>query len=167
MVLLYPVLSLVERLSIFSSFVNERKKGEFKSSMVLALSMMAISTCICWGWYGDRLLVLACVYAWGTGDAFAALIGKRFGRHKIRLPFADSRKSVEGTAAMFIVSAASVLAILLIRGGLSMGSCLIISAAAAAVCTYVELCSKGGMDTITCPIAAMAVILPLTTLLGG
>lgn len=166
-VLFYPLLALAERIPHFSSFVNERKRGEFCSSLVLALSMMAVSIWVCWGILEDKLLVLACVYAWGVGDAFAALVGKRFGRHKIHLPFADPRKSVEGSAAMFLTSAISVLIILLIRGGLGFGRCLVISLAAAAVTTYVELCTKGGYDTITCPTAAMLVILPLIHLLGG
>lgn len=166
-VLFYPLLALAERIPHFSSFVNERKRGEFCSSLVLALSMMAVSIWVCWGILGDKLLVLACVYAWGVGDAFAALVGKRFGRHKIHLPFADPRKSVEGSAAMLLTSAISVLIILLIRGGLGFGRCLVISLAAAAVTTYVELCTKGGYDTITCPTAAMLVILPLIHLLGG
>lgn len=163
----YPILALAERIPQFSSFVNERKRGEFCSSLVLALSMMAVSIGICWGILGDKLLVLACVYAWGVGDAFAALIGKQFGKHKIRLPFADPRKSAEGSAAMFLTSALSVLIVLLVRGGLGFGSCLVIALAAAAVTTYVELCTKGGYDTITCPTAAMLVILPLIRLLGG
>lgn len=166
-VIVYPILALCVRIPAFTSFVNERKRGEFKSSMVLALSMIMLSITICWGMLNDKLLVLACVYAWGIGDAFAALIGKRFGRHKIRLPFADPRKSVEGSAAMFICSALSVLVILLIRGGLSFPACMLISIPAAVVTTYVELCTKGGYDTITCPAAAMAVILPLIKLLGG
>jgi len=166
-VLIYPLLALAGRIPAFSSFVNERKKGEFKSSMVLALSVIAVSISICWGFFGDKFLVLACVYAWGVGDAFAALVGKRFGRHKIRLPFADCRKSVEGSAAMFVSSVLSVLTVLLIRGGMGLGSCLVIALAAAAVSTFVELCTKGGLDTVTCPAAAMLVILPLIDLLGG
>lgn len=165
--IIYPLLALAERLPAFSAFVNERKSGEFKSSMVLALGMIALSISVCWGLFGEKLLVLACVYAWGVGDAFAALVGKRFGRHKIRLPFADPRKSWEGSAAMFLCSAASVLTLLLIRGGLPLPVCLLISLVAATVTAYVELCTKGGMDTITCPAAAMAVILPLIKLLGG
>lgn len=166
-VLFYPLLALAGRIPVFSAFVNERKSGEFKSSLILALSMTAFSISICWGLLGDKLLVLACVYAWGVGDAFAALIGKKFGRHKIRLPFADPRKSWEGSGAMFTASVLSVLTVLLVRGGLSFGSCLMISVIAAAVTTYVELCTKGGLDTVTCPAAAMAVILPLVKLLGG
>ena len=166
-VILLPVLALAGKIPKFSSFVNERKKGEFKSSMVLAISMVVISISICWGWMGERLLVLACVYAWGIGDAFAALVGKRFGKHKIRLPFADRRKSWEGSAAMFLCALISVLIILQVRGGLPFGNCLLIAAVAAIVTTYTELCTTEGMDTITCPTMAMAVILPLVRIMGG
>ena len=166
-VVLYPLLALAGKIPLFSSFVNERKKGEFKSSMVLALLTMVMSISVCWGIFGDKLLTLACVYAWGVGDAFAALIGKQFGRHKVKLPFADPRKSWEGSGAMFLASVISVLTVLLVRGGLGLGSCLLTALLAAAVTTYVELVTKDGMDTVTCPAAAMAVILPLTMLLGG
>ena len=164
---IYPILMLAERIPVFSSFVNERKKGEFKSSMVLALGVMAVSICICWGIFDDRYLVLASIYAWGVGDAFAALIGKQFGKHKIRWRFADSRKSVEGSTAMFLTSALSVFIVLSLRGGLNIGDCLIIAMAAALVCTIVEMCTTNGFDTVSCPAAAMAVIIPLVKLLGG
>ena len=166
-VLVYPLLALAGRIPAFSAFVNERRKGEFKSSLVLAFSVAALSTAICWGIFDDKLLVLACVYAWGVGDAFAALIGKRFGKHKIRFRFADPRKSIEGSCTMFACSALSVFTVLMIRGGLHGASCLLISLAAAAATTFVELCTRGGHDTITCPLAAMLVILPMVQLLGA
>ena len=166
-VILYPVLALAGKIPAFSSFVNERKKGEFKSSMVLALLTMVMSISVCWGIFGDKLLTMACVYAWGVGDAFAALVGKRFGRHKIKLSFADPRKSWEGSGAMFLSAVISVLAVLLVRGGLGIGSCVLISLLAAVATTFVELITKDGLDTITCPAVAMAVVIPLTMLLGG
>ena len=162
----YPALTLIGKIPAFSAFVNERKRGEFRQSLILAMCVMAASICICWGWLNDKLLVLACIYAWGVGDGFAALIGKRFGKHKLHLRFADPHKSVEGSAAMFLTSSAAVLAVLLFRGGLSFGSCLVIACTAAFVSTFAELCSTGGNDTITCPAAAMAVILPLVHLFG-
>ena len=128
---------------------------------------MATSISICWGIFGDRYLVLACVYAWGVGDAFAALIGKQFGKHKTNLPFADPRKSWEGSAAMFLSAVFSVLTVLMVRGGLGFGACLLIALPAAAATTYVELITKDGLDTITCPTVAMAVIIPLIKILGG
>ncbi len=166
-VIIYPILALAGKIPAFSSFVNERKKGEFKSSMVLALATVVISISIFWGIFGDKLLTMACVYAWGVGDAFAALIGKQFGKHKIKLPFVDPHKSWEGSAAMFLTATISVLTVLLVRGGLGLGGCLLISLIVATVTTYVELCTKDGLDTVTCPVAAMAVILPLIKILGG
>ena len=166
-VVLYPTLLLAGKIPAFSSFVNERKKGEFKSSMVLAVGMIVFSISVCWGLFGDRYLVLACIYAWGVGDAFAALIGKKFGKHKINLKIADGKKSVEGSLAMFISSAVSVFVVLTLRGGLAVWESLVISVAAAVVCMFVELISKGGFDTVSCPVAAMVVIIPLLKILGG
>ena len=166
-ILLYPVLSLASRIPGFSRFTTQRKDGEFVSSMVLALSTMVLSVSICWGIFGDRYLVLACVYAWGVGDAFAALIGKQFGKHKIRLSFADQRKSIEGTAAMLVTSTVAVWSVLLLRGGMSFWECGATALLTAAVSAFVELCTKGGYDTITCPMVSMVVILPLIKLFGG
>ena len=117
-IILFPVLFFAEKIPVFSSFVNERKKGEFKSSMVLAVGMMAFSVSVCWGLFGDKYLVLASIYAWGVGDAFAALVGKRFGKRKIKLKLADGKKSVEGSLTMFLCSFISVFAVLLVRGGI-------------------------------------------------
>ena len=164
-VILFPALFFAGRIPMFSSFMNERKKGEFKSSMVLAVGMMAFSVAVCWGLFGDRYLVLASVYAWGVGDGLAALVGKRFGKHKITWKLADGKKSVEGSAAMFVCALISVFAVLLVRGGISIPLCLGIAALAALVCTLTELCAKGGLDTILCPVSAMVVIIPLVTLI--
>lgn len=166
-VILYPLLTLAEKLPAFASFINQRKSGEIRNSMVLALSMMAISTTVCWGIFGDRYLVLACVYAWGVGDAFAALIGKQFGRHKVKFKFADHKKSVEGSMAFWITSAVAVWIVLMVRGGIGEAGCFITAMAGAAVAMFVELCTKDGYDTFTCPAAAMVVILPLIHLFGG
>ena len=160
-VILFPALSIAGKLPIFSSFVNERKKGEFKSSMVLAVGMMAFSVSVCWGLFGDKYLVLASIYAWGIGDGLAALVGKRFGKHKIKWRLADGKKSVEGSATMFLCSLVAVFTVLLVRGGIGIPMCLAIALLAAAVCTLAEMCAKGGWDTVICPVSAMIVIIPM------
>ena len=167
MVILLPLLLLAEKIPMFSSFVNERKKGEFKSSMVLAVGMMAFSVTVCWGLFADQYLVLASIYAWGVGDGLAALVGKRFGTHKIKWKLADGKKSVEGSLTMFVCALISVFTVLLVRGGIAIPICLSIAALAALVCTVAELCAKNGLDTVICPLSAMAVIVPMVTLLGG
>ena len=164
-VILFPVLLLAEKIPMFSSFVNERKKGEFRSSMVLAVGMMAFSVTICWGLFGDKYLVLASIYAWGVGDAFAALVGKRFGKHKIKWKLADGKKSIEGSAAMFLCALTSVFSVLVVRGGIDFVICAVIAVLAALVCTISEMCTKNGLDTVVCPVSAMAVIIPLSMLL--
>ena len=166
-IVIYPILAFFERFKRYSSVTTERKKGELKHSLLLAFTMLAVSTTVCWGFLDDKLLVLACMYAWGVGDAFAALIGKRFGRHKIRLKGVDPKKSIEGSMAMFLTSWTAVLIVLLCRGGLGTVECAFIAAAGAAVCTLVELYTPNGMDTITCPTAALFTILPLVALFGG
>ena len=167
MLVAHPILHWFEHFRSYTAVTTERKHGEFKNSLILAFSMMILCIAVTWGWLNDRLLGLASIYAWGVGDAFAALIGKRYGKHKIRLPGADHRKSVEGSAAMLATSAVAVMIVMLARGGMPAGSCALVALAGAAVAALVELYTKGGYDTITCPVAAMLVIMPLTELLGG
>ena len=162
---LFPALFFAERIPLFSSFVNERKKGEFKSSMVYAVGMMAFSVTVCWGLFGDKYLVLASVYAWGVGDGLAALVGKRFGKHKIKWKLADGKKSVEGSLTMFLCSFLSVLIVLLVRGGVATHFCVLIALLTAFVCALCELCAKNGLDTIICPVSAMAILIPMVILL--
>ena len=166
-IVIYPILAWAEHFDQFSSFVTERKGGEFKHSLLLAFTMLAVSISVCWGWLQDRCRVLACMYAWGVGDAFAALVGKQFGKHKIRMKLVDPKKSVEGSLTMFVTSALAVLTVLLLRGSLSPAGYLLIPAAGAAATTMVEMITPNGMDTVTCPAAAMAVMLTLLKLMGG
>ena len=166
-VILFPALFLAQRIPMFSSFVNERKKGEFVSSMVYAVGMMAFSIAVCWGLFSDKHLVLASIYAWGIGDALAALIGKKFGKHKIKWKIADGKKSIEGSFAMFVCALVSVFTVLLIRGGISIPMSLCIAVLSALVCTFTELCAKNGLDTVICPTVAMVVIIPLVMAFGG
>ena len=165
-VILFPALSLAGKIPMFSAFVNERKQGEFRSSMVLAVGMMAFSVSICWGLFADRYLVLAVVYAWGIGDGLAALVGKRFGKHKITWKLADGKKSMEGSLTMFLCALTAVFAVLLVRGGIGVPLCFAIAFLTAIVCTTAEMCAKNGLDTVICPVCAMLVTIPMVLLLS-
>ena len=161
-----PFLAILNRVRFLSVLLVERSRGEYFGSMLLALFMMLISVCVCWGIMGDRYLVIACIYAWGVGDGFAALVGVRFGRHKIKWRLADPHKNLEGSITMLVCSLISVFSVLLIRGGLSVGACLIIAALTSVGCTVSELCAKNGLDNLICPSVAMIIILPLVRLFG-
>lgn len=166
-IVVYPILMLLERIKGFSEFTTERKTGELKNSLILVFAMFAAVITVCWGLLGDRMLVLVSIYAWGFGDAAAALVGKQFGKHKITWKYADGKKSFEGSLAMYLVSFLSVMIILICRGGMDMVAYFVIPAIVAAVSTLSELVSKGGNDTVICPISSMVVLLPLVYLFGG
>ena len=166
-VLVYPILVFFEHFKGYSELTTERKHGELKSSLMLVYTMFAIVTAICWGAFHDKYLALASLYAWGIGDAFAALIGKKYGTHKIHAPKLDGKKSYEGTFAMYCCSFLSVSAILILRGGLSLPVCLFIACIVAFVSAVSELYSRNGNDTFICPLSAMAVLIPLVYLFGG
>lgn len=163
----YPILVFFERFQAYAKITTQRKQGELKNSLLLVFSMFAAVIAICWGALGDRYLVLASVYAWGFGDAAAALVGKRFGKHKVTWKYADNQKSVEGSTAMFLTSLVSVAVILACRGHLQSVGYVIIPIVTALAATLAELHSKNGMDTVFCPLSAMAVLLPLMFLFGG
>lgn len=165
--IVFPLLSFAEKLNYYSELLTERKNGEIKHSLILVFSMFAVLNSICWGWLGERWLVLACICAWGFGDAAAALVGKKYGKHYLEGKLIEWRKSVEGTFAMFTVSFIAVLIVLLINANVAWYISLIIAVLTGAVSSVVELYTRNGMDTITCPFSAAAVILPLLYLWGA
>lgn len=166
-VLVYPILFFFEHFKKYSEFTTERQPGELKRSLMLVYTMFAVVVAICWGGFGDKYLALASLYAWGIGDAFAALIGKKYGKHKIHAPKLDAKKSYEGTISMFVVSCISVFVILMWRGGLDIIPCVVISLIVGLASAISELYSKDGNDTVICPLSAMVTLLPLVYLFGG
>ncbi len=163
----FPILMLAERIPGYSKLLTERKKGEIKNSLVVVFGMFTVLICVCWGWFGEKYLVIASVLAWGLGDAAAALVGKRFGQHYIEGKLVEGRKSLEGTISMFVVSFITVIAVLLVSGSVVRYSSIPIAFVTAAVCSVVELYTRGGMDTLTCPLAAAAVLIPMVYVCGG
>ena len=161
----FPVLAIAERfVPGYTDLLTERRAGEVKTSLLGAFAMFALVIAVCRGLLGERYLVLASVLAWGLGDAAAALIGKRFGRHHVEGRHIEGRKSLEGTLAMFVISFTVVFLVLLIHGSAFRFGYIPIAFVTAAVCTAAELFTKNGMDNITCPLAAASVLIPLVTL---
>lgn len=167
LIIVYPALHLAERWRGYSELLVERNRGEIKRSLVAFCVMFSVLITVCWGVFGQKYLVVASVSAWGLGDAAAALVGKRFGKRHIEGKLVEGKKSLEGTLAMFIVSFFSVLVVLLVQGSLKWHGYIPISLATAGVSAVVELYTKGGMDTLTCPLAAAAILLPLVYLWGA
>lgn len=151
--LMYPGLSLAEKDKRFTELVVERRKGELKSSLLQLFGTIALIITISWGFLGHKELAVAAILMWGFGDAAAALIGKRYGKHKVlRFKHVDHKKSWEGTAAMSIVAFAFGIASLMIIGNIPIVYCVIAVIIAAPLAAITELVTKNGYDTVTVPI---------------
>jgi dolichol kinase len=107
------------------------------------------------------------------GDSMAAIIGKRFGRHRYHV--AGGTRSWEGSAAMFVAAAISMfLTLVLVPGSalgpltlpLATGVALAAALTGALVAAVAEAFSPAGMDNLSVPLLAGAVVFGIATLVG-
>lgn len=164
--LAYPALALVNHTSTYKRIAVEREGGEFRRSLVIVQLSMALLIFIFWGLLGSewKYVAVVAVMAWGFGDAAAAPVGKRFGRRRIRHPWIEGAKTVEGTQAMAITAGLAVFLTLLGYAGYPWDVSLTVALLVAPVCAVVELFSNQGMDTLTVPISAGLAVLSLMSL---
>lgn len=159
--IVWPLLALAEHAGWYEGLFVQRRTHEVRRSLLVMFWGNALVVALCWGACGNPQVAVASILMWGFGDAAAALVGKRWGRHKTGLPLADPKKTWEGSAAMFGVSLAIGLATITVAHGLSPATLLRVVLASLAG-AYVELITKGGYDTITVPAANACVLLLLS-----
>jgi len=68
---------------------------------------------------------------------------------------------------MFVTSALAVFCVLRLHNHLTGLAYVLVPVAGAGIATLVEMVTPNGKDTVTCPTAAMLVMVPLMALLGG
>jgi len=83
------------------------------------------------------------------GDAAAAIVGRTFGRHPYT--FLGAKKSIEGSAAMLVVSWAAVFGVLVFFRTPS-AKAAAVAALLAAVGTALEAAGRNGLDNLTVPV---------------
>ena len=145
----------------------EKGNHEVIFSFVALFGLMTVLIAIFWGCFGAKHLYIAvgAIMAWGPGDAVAAIVGKKMGRHKLRGKYIEGTKSIEGSVGMAITAFVCLLPVLLLMSSLPWYVSVILSLAAAPVASLTELFTKGGWDTVTVPLAA-SLILSLSMLWG-
>ncbi len=158
----YPILYFFERFKTYSDTVTERKKGELRSSLIIVFFMFMVIISVCWKLLDNKELIFPIIYSWGFGDAFAALIGTKYGKRKIY-----KKKSLEGTLAMFITALIVVSVLLFILNIVPWYGVIITALLVSVGVTIVELYTPNGLDTITCPFTSLIVMIPLLILFGG
>ena len=158
---LYPILSAVEQKPWFGKLFVQKSQGEIKKSMLLLFLMFTAVIAVGWGIFGQPRTAAASIVMWGAGDAAAALVGIPFGKHKVRCKLTDGKKSWEGSFAMLIVSFAVGLLVLLSKNARTPNALL--AGVGALAGTATELFSPSEYDTVTVPVAILAVLLALGT----
>lgn len=100
---------------------------------------------------GDRLRVAIAILPLMVADPAAALVGLRYGRHRYRVPGGD--KSVEGSAAFFVVAlGCAAIPLIGTGGGLPSLTAII---AFALMLTLVEALATQGSDNVLIPLAGV------------
>lgn len=107
------------------------------------------------------------------GDSMAAIIGKRFGRHRYHV--AGGTRSWEGSVAMFVAAVVAMfLTLVLVPGSalgpltppLATGVAVAAALTGALVAAVAEAFSPAGMDNLSVPLLAGAVVFGIVTLVG-
>jgi dolichol kinase len=158
-IIVYPILHILEKEPWFDSLLVQKKKGEIKTSLLLLFIMIAVDIAVAWGIFGKQYVAVTSVLMWGFGDAAAAVVGIRFGKHVIPWKISDGKKTYEGTAAMFGVSAIVGIVALILLTGNSVIYCIIAAIICGLVGAFTELVSKNGMDTMTVPAVLVFMLL--------
>ena len=156
--LIFPLLHFAERFQPYAVLLVQRRPNEIKWNTLQMFAAFGIVIAVSQGVFGSCALAVASLFVWGFGDAAAALIGKRFGRHKLRGRMIEGTKSVEGSAAMAVTAFLICAAVLLCENRDPWPVSVLAAAATAVVSSVVELYTKSGADTITVPLAALAVL---------
>ena len=166
----FPFLLLMEKTSWYHRCMVDRceQGGEMRRQLLYVLLSYCLLITVFWGFHSSRwhFIIAASVMAWGLGDAAAALVGKFLGRYRIRHALLSGAKTFEGSGAMFFWSGVGIFLTLWLYGEVPWTISLLAAGVTAPVCSFAELISPQGTDTLTVPWSAAAVLTLLWTLLS-
>lgn len=154
-----------EKFPFYRKLFVEKGTHEVIFSFIGLFGLIAALLAIFWGGFGAERVYVAvgAIMAWGPGDGVAAIVGKKFGRHKLQGKRIEGVKSVEGSAGMAITSFLFLLPVLLFMSPLPWYVSLLFSVLIAPIASLTELFTKKGWDTVTVPVVS-ALLLSLTLL---
>ena len=148
------------RYRIFSAM--DPKEGATPGTVYFAFSCTLLLAIFHVNWQqgfprGYEYLAMTGIMAMTWGDAAAAIIGKRFGKHTFRVT-ANSKRTIEGSLACFIATFIAVAITLVIMSPRSLPLLLISAAIAAVAATILEAYSPAGIDNLTVPIGVTIIL---------
>jgi len=154
LVVAYVGLLFFEKTRYYHLVFHDRNGvGEVKQSIVLAQLMFMVQFILFWAVFDVKVLILVGIYAWGLGDAVAALMGKRFGKQSLHFGVADSNKTFVGSGSLWVVVSVFVYGFLVVLYDAHGFILLCLSLLIGCVASIVEAISKDGVDTFTLPLS--------------
>jgi len=150
------------RYHVFSAM--DPKEGATPGTVYFAFSCTLLLFIFHTGWEqgfprGLEEYAMAGIMAMTWGDAFASIIGKRFGKHSYTVPGSKGHKrTLEGSLACFSFTFVAVAITLAIVSSLSLPLILLGGLFAAIVGTLLEAISPWGSDNLTVPIGVAIVL---------
>lgn len=140
-------------------------ESEDKSNLGTVYFPLAFAIIILLTFDVSKALMVAALMPLMWGDAFAAIIGKRWGRRKYT--FAGSTRSIEGSIAMFVFSFVSVFIVLMLMEqlrGVDVLWAFVFALVTAAAATLVESISLRGLDNLIVPAVSLVSLFVLTNM---
>ena len=147
---------VIERFSFYKTLFQEKTRHKIAFDFALLYGIMVIFLFVFWGLLGDgyKFIAITSILAWGPADALATIIGKKFGKHKLKNKLINGVKSMEGSCAMAVVSFGCTLACLLVFSSLPVLTCIGCALLVAPIAAAAELYTPKGFDALTVPCAA-------------
>jgi len=110
---------------------------------------------------GRPWLYLSAVLVLAVGDAFAALIGSRYG--VVRYEVEDEKKSLEGSLVFLVIAFLAIHLPTLLLTDLPRPVCVLAALLVAALVTGFEAISLAGADNLFVPLAVVVILGKITT----
>jgi len=144
-----------ERLDFLKSLHKVERKTRGSEYYPLAIWLVFVLV-------ADRKwLYLSAVLTLAVADAFAALIGSRYGKHRYEVE--DEFKSVEGSLVFFVIAFLAASLPMLLMTTLPRATCVLSALLVAMLVTIFEAISLRGTDNLFVPIAVVFVLQKITT----
>lgn len=125
----------------------EEEAGDNRGTVLFPLAFV-ILILLLWNQPGGRVALAAGILVLAWGDAAAALIGRRWGRHRYRV--GSGWRSLEGSLAMLLTSIVAIAVIGHFIAEAPYSPLLVLAAAGAA--TLLEAASRWGTDNLLVPL---------------
>ncbi len=154
--------ALFLRFRVFSAM--DPDKGATPGTVYFAFSCTLLLFLFHQGWSdgfprGYEQYAMVGIMAMTWGDAFSAILGKRYGRHFYSVPGGKGHKrTLEGSLACFVFTFLAVAITLRITSSLDMPLILLGGLIAAILGTLLEAVSPFGTDNLTVPIGVAIVL---------